>query len=115
MTGADSIQKPMRHCAYRRKVSALGAGRAAGGSAGDVGAIVRRSTASTHNAQRANHRLPARHACNVDQLLAEEDTRVCIYIHIYNEYYTLLKMYTLVPGPLFKVQCKEINKSNASV
>lgn len=61
--------------AYRRKVSALSARWAAGGSPCYMSAIIWRSAASTHDAQRANHRLPTRHACKrVDQTLAKRET-----------------------------------------
>lgn len=42
-----------------------------------MSAVVRRSTASTHDAQRADHGLPARHACKrASETLGNADTRV---------------------------------------
>lgn len=63
------------YSAYGRKVSALSAGRAAGGSTRYMSTVVRRSATSTHNAQRADHRLPTRHACErVKETLGKVDT-----------------------------------------
>ena len=50
---------------YRREVSALGAGGAAGRRPRHVGAVVRRPVAPAHDAEGANHGLAPGHACGV--------------------------------------------------
>lgn len=56
-----TIQNP--RLTHRGEVGSLGAWRAAGRGSGDVGAIVRGAATPTHDAERANHRLPSGHTC----------------------------------------------------